>query len=157
MSRALHCSLRIAGISFVLVAATIPSLVLAGATFRDGKAAAEPLPPSRKPPPVFDIFAPLKGAAPPSPAKTSLPAPIVPTPTPQPQPPRLPFRFYGQWQEDDKTQTFFLARGKEILSARIGDQIDANYRLEKFDGSQLHLIYVPLNARQTIFVGNNND
>lgn len=87
------------------------------------------------------------------------PPPIVSTPTPPPPPqaPPLPFKFFGRIVDAGQAPSFILTRGTEMITVRIGDRIEPAYLVDKFDGTQLHLVYLPLNIRQTIFVGNAND
>lgn len=89
---------------------------------------------------------------PPPPPVTSIPAP-----PPPPQAPPLPFKFFGRVVDADRPASFVLSRGNEIITVRVGDRIEPAYLVDKFDGTQLHLVYLPLNIRQTIFVGNANE
>lgn len=87
------------------------------------------------------------------------PPPVVSTPAPPPPPqaPPLPFKFFGRIVDAGQAPSFILTRGTEMITVRIGDRIEPAYLVDKFDGTQLHLVYLPLNIRQTIFVGNAND
>ena len=87
------------------------------------------------------------------------PPPVVSTPAPPPPPqaPPLPFKFFGRIVDAGQAPSFILTRGTEMITVRIGDRIEPAYLVDKFDGAQLHLVYLPLNIRQTIFVGNAND
>lgn len=85
------------------------------------------------------------------------PPPIVAAPVPPPQAPPLPFKFFGRVVDPDQPASFVLTRGAEMMTVRVGDRIEPSYLVDKFDGSQLHLVYLPLNIRQTIFVGNANE
>lgn len=83
------------------------------------------------------------------------PPPPLPPPTPPlpPQAPPLPFKFVGRINEPDKGDVFLLAFTDSVLSVVVGDTIDERYRLEKYEGGQLHFLYRPLNIRQTLNVG----
>ena len=82
---------------------------------------------------------------------------LAPTPPPAPQAPPLPFKFFGRVVDPEQPASFILTRGTEIITVRVGDRIEPSYLVDKFDGTQLHLVYLPLNIRQTIFVGNANE
>lgn len=98
-----------------------------------------------------DLFAPRTWEPPPPPV-TSTPAPPS-----LPQAPPLPFKFFGRVVDPDQPASFVLTRGNEMITARVGDRIEPAYLVDKFDGTLLHLVYLPLNIRQTIFVGNANE
>lgn len=100
---------------------------------------------------IVDIFA-ARNWEPP-------PPPVVSTPVPPPSPraPPLPFKFFGRIVDASQAPSFILTRGDEMITVRVGDRIEPAYLVDKFDGSQLHLVYLPLNIRQTIFVGNANE
>ena len=98
-----------------------------------------------------DLFA-LRNWEPPPPPVVSTPAP-----PPPPQAPPIPFKFFGRIVDAGQTPSFILTRGTEMITVRIGDRIEPAYLIDKFDGTQLHLVYLPLNIRQTIFVGNANE
>lgn len=98
-----------------------------------------------------DLFAPRTWEPP--------PPPVVAVPVQQalPQAPPLPFKFFGRIQDPGQAPSFILSRGAEMITVRVGDRIEPAYLVDKFDGKQLHLVYVPMNIRQTIFVGNSNE
>ncbi|MFH1870217.1 MAG: hypothetical protein ABIK82_03310 [Pseudomonadota bacterium] len=98
-----------------------------------------------------DLFAPRTWEPP--------PPPVVPVSVPHqsPQAPPLPFKFFGRIQDPGQAPSFILSRGAEMITVRVGDRIEPAYLVDKFDGTQLHLVYVPMNIRQTIFVGNSNE
>lgn len=99
-------------------------------------------------PAYVDIFAVRTWEPPPPP-----PAPVVVIPPPPPQAPPLPFRVIGRIQEDARGDTFLLADADSVKPTLVGTDIDARYRLEKFEGGQLYFLYRPLNQIQTLFVG----
>ena len=83
--------------------------------------------------------------------------PLVPAAPPPPQAPPLPFRFFGRITDPGQGTSFTLTRGTEMLTVNVGDRIEPNYRIDTFDGTQLHFTYLPMNIRQTLFVGNTNE
>lgn len=95
---------------------------------------------------IVDVFA-VRTWAPP-------PPPVVIQAPPPPQAPPLPFRLLGQIEDGPEGQAFVLAQGDRVLNVSPGTTIDERYRLEKFEGGQLHFLYLPLNLRQTLAVGN---
>lgn len=119
----------------------------------------EPVPASAAPDPTrpeqgrdkVDLFAPRTWEPPPPPIAST------PAPPPPPQAPPLPFKFFGRVVDADRPASFVLARGNEIITVRVGDRIEPAYLVEKFDGTLLHLVYLPLNIHQTIFVGTANE
>lgn len=99
----------------------------------------------------IDLFAPRTW-------EPQLPPPaLTPAPPPAPQAPPLAFKFFGRVVDPDQPVSFILTRGTEMITVRVGDRIEPSYLVDKFDGTQLHLVYLPLNIRQTIFVGNANE
>ena len=58
----------------------------------------------------------------------------------------------GQIIEDQKIQVI-LARGERVLTVFVGDNIDANYKVESLKGGTLTLVYLPLNIKQTLATG----
>jgi hypothetical protein len=98
-----------------------------------------------------DPFAPRTWEPPPPPVVV---VPVAPLP---PQAPPLPFRFFGRIVDAGQPASFILMRGSETIAVRVGDRIEPAYLVDKFDGTNLHLVYLPLNIRQTIFVGNSNE
>jgi len=100
---------------------------------------------------IVDIFA-ARNWEPPPPHVVS--TPVQPPP---PRAPPLPFKFFGRIVDASQAPSFILTRGDEMITVRVGDRIEPAYLVDKFDGSQLHLVYLPLNIRQTIFVGNANE
>lgn len=94
---------------------------------------------------IVDIFAVRTWAPPP---------PVVVQAPPPPQAPPLPFRLLGQIDDGPEGRAFVLAQGDRVLNVSPGTTIDERYRLEKFESGQLHFLYLPLNLRQTLPVGN---
>lgn len=69
--------------------------------------------------------------------------------------PPLPFQFMGRFVEDGKSAWFLQQDGRNVV-ARPGEKIDDNYLLESAANGALQFIYLPLNERQTLAVGDNN-
>ena len=69
-----------------------------------------------------------------------------------PSAPPLPFAFMGRMVEAERL-TVFLVKGERVYLASEGDVIDDIYKLEKIEPGQLTLLYLPLNAVQTLAVG----
>ncbi len=69
--------------------------------------------------------------------------------------PPLPFQFLGRFVEDGKSAYFLQADGRNVV-ARPGEKIDDNYLLEGAAHGALQFIYLPLNERQSLAVGDNN-
>jgi hypothetical protein len=86
---------------------------------------------------------PAAGAAPPGPVA------VVPLP---PSAPPLPFTYMGKLLSGQDT-TIFLTQGERNLIVRQGDTIDSVYRVEHIADSGITLVYLPLDQRQTIFIG----
>lgn len=87
---------------------------------------------------------------PPPPPPKVAPKPVVVAP-PKPAAPALPFRYLGRLEEAGKT-LFFLAAGDQFFSAKVGQDLQGNYRLESVGGNVLNFTYLPLNIMQTMTV-----
>jgi hypothetical protein len=91
-------------------------------------------------------------------AKSWVVAPPPPPPPPPPvieapKAPPLPFRFMGQLDEGNGQRIYFLARGTEMISASVGENIDNTYLLERADGGSLRFVYLPLREAQILQTG----
>ena len=95
---------------------------------------------------IVDIFAVRTWEPPPPPAAAVEPA--------RPQAPPLPFRFMGRIAEPGKPPVFLLLQDDRVVPVKLGDRIGGAYRLEKLEGGQLFFRYRPMNAVQTLAVGN---
>lgn len=73
-------------------------------------------------------------------------------PAPPVQPPAIPFRVLGRYQ-DSGDETVFLQHGDLNLAVRAGDVLNEHYKVESISGGVLTLIYLPLNLRQTLAIG----
>jgi hypothetical protein len=46
-----------------------------------------------------------------------------------------------------------LARGDRLVTVKVGQDIDKNYRLESFENGIITIRYVPLDTKQTLATG----
>jgi hypothetical protein len=100
---------------------------------------------------VVDIFKSKSWYVPPPPPKPVLPPP--PPPPPVPVAPPVPYVFMGSYKGDDGRLIIFLTKGNRVYSAFLGEVLEGTYRVQEIVSGQLVLIYLPLNTRQTISVG----
>jgi hypothetical protein len=68
-----------------------------------------------------------------------------------PPPPPLPFTYLGSMQDNGHT-VVFLAKDQRLFTVRKGEVFDGQYRLEDEDESSIELMYLPLNAKQTLVI-----
>jgi hypothetical protein len=86
------------------------------------------------------------------------PIPLVPLlaaaapPPPKPVAPPLPFSYLGTFQDSGKP-VYFLVKGDQVYHVKEGDVIEGTYRVEGVEGALLKLLYLPLNIKQTLNVG----
>lgn len=66
-----------------------------------------------------------------------------------PAPPPLPFSYLGAVRDDGRT-TVFLVREQRLYTVRNGEVFDGKYRMESDGNGRIELVYLPLNARQTL-------
>lgn len=78
--------------------------------------------------------------------------PVAPPPQPQPSAPPLPFTYLGRLVEGDDVAVF-LSQGERNLVVRQGEMIDSIYRVERIADRAITLVYLPLDQRQTIVIG----
>lgn len=74
---------------------------------------------------------------------------------PTPQAPPLPFKVLGRYVEDGKL-SLFLQQGERNLVVHEGDVIDKTYRIASTAGGAVTFIYLPLDQKQTLAVGDSN-
>jgi hypothetical protein len=79
--------------------------------------------------------------------------PPPPPPPPPPTAPPVPYSYMGSYQGDDGRLIIFLTRGDKVYSVSAGDVLEGTYRVGGIESGQLVLIYLPLNIRQTINIG----
>ena len=86
-----------------------------------------------------------------------LPPPPKPTPAerakaarpPPPVAPPLPYTFAGRLVHDGKL-SLLLAKGDEVIPIKEGETLDGVYKVESITQTQITLVYLPLNQKQTI-------
>jgi hypothetical protein len=86
-----------------------------------------------------------------------LPPPPKPTPAerakaakpPPPVAPPLPYTFAGRLIHDGKL-SLLLAKGDEVIPVKEGETLDGVYKVESITQTQITLVYLPLNQKQTI-------
>ncbi|VTU36669.1 hypothetical protein H6CHR_04762 [Variovorax sp. PBL-H6] len=102
------------------------------------RTAALPEPPEPPQPPT---------PAPPPPAPPA-PPPVI-EPPPKPVAPDPPFTYLGRIDQDGHTHVF-LGLGADPRVVAVGEAVDAQWKVEKADPTQLVLRYLPLNEIRTI-------
>ncbi len=70
-------------------------------------------------------------------------------------PPALPFQFMGRFTEEGKTAYFLQIDGQNVV-ARPGEKVNDSYLLDSISGDTMNFIYLPLNQKQTLVVGDTN-
>lgn len=73
-------------------------------------------------------------------------------PAPKPVPPKLPFAYVGLIEESGRTKAV-LAQGDQLHIVAKGEQFGGSYRLEEIGADEAVVIYIPLDARQTVTAG----
>jgi hypothetical protein len=78
-------------------------------------------------------------------------APVVPVA------PAMPFSYMGKmFDEESGKLVLYLAKGDVPYSVKVGDLIDGTYRVEGVTEAELTFIYLPLNTKQTLIIGDSN-
>lgn len=95
-----------------------------------------------------DLFAAKSWYVPPPPPKPMSPPP--------PSAPLLPFAYMGKLIEDGQT-TVFLTKQDRNYVVKTGDTIDGTYKVEEVSARILTLTYLPLNIKQTLMIGGDNN
>ena len=67
-------------------------------------------------------------------------------------PPPLPYRYAGMLAQGGEVQVL-LARDDRVVPAIPGQILDGDYRVESVSAQEIVLLYLPLNARQTVPAG----
>ncbi|WP_332852910.1 hypothetical protein [Duganella sp. S19_KUP01_CR8] len=70
-------------------------------------------------------------------------------------PPALPFQFMGRFTDEGKTVYFLQIDGQNVV-ARPGEKVNDSYLLDSISGDTMNFIYLPLNQKQTLVVGDTN-
>ncbi len=84
-----------------------------------------------------------------APGLAAVPAPVV---APPPSAPVLPFTYMGKLLSGGD-RAVFLIQGERNLVVHEGDTIDALYRVEHIAEGAITLVYLPLDQRQTLIIG----
>ena len=90
---------------------------------------------------------------PPPPPKPKYVAPPPPPPPPPPSAPPLPYKYTGSFQEPGQKMVVYLSRGDRLYSVSAGDTIEGTYKIEGINAGQLVMLYLPLNIRQNLRIG----
>ncbi len=72
----------------------------------------------------------------------------------EPKAPPLPFRYLGKVMENG-TVTAFIAQDARTYLAHAGDTV-LDYRVEEITPTQMTLVFLPLNEKQTLSFGSTN-
>jgi len=89
-----------------------------------------------------------KDAAVVAPQITAPEAPVVPP---------LPFSYIGKMIDEESGKlVLYLSKGDVPYSVSVGDLIDGIYRVEGVSEAEVTLIYVPLNVKQVLIIGESN-
>jgi hypothetical protein len=70
-------------------------------------------------------------------------------------PPPLPFQFMGRFTDEGKTAYFLQVDGQNVV-ARPGEKVNDSYLLDSVSGDTMNFIYLPLNQKQSLVVGDTN-
>ena len=81
------------------------------------------------------------------PVKKPPPAPVVPTAPPN------PFKYLGKQQSGSEIKVF-LSEGEKTWVVQENASLGSQYRVESIRPPRLTLVYLPLNIRQDIVIGN---
>lgn len=73
------------------------------------------------------------------------PPPPVSEPPPAP-PPKLPYRFYGVYNEPGQPAMVFLGLAGALLHARVGDTLEGGFRLESIGQRELSFLHLQQNV-----------
>lgn len=90
---------------------------------------------------------------PPPPPKPKYVPPPPPPPPPPPSAPPLPYKFTGSFQEPSQKMVVYLSRGDRLYSVSVGDTLEGTYKIESINAGQLVMLYLPLNIRQNLRIG----
>lgn len=83
------------------------------------------------------------------------PPPPKPVPPPPPMAPPLPFSYVGKLIDGGKV-TVFMSRQDRNYAVKEGESIDGTYRVEEVKPPLMTLVYLPLNQKQTMQIGEAN-
>ena len=79
------------------------------------------------------------------------PAPkIKQGPPPPPVAPPSPFTYFGKMEDGPKGTLLFLIANNKVYSVKKGEKIDAFWRFDSEDASNIYLTYLPMNLPQVL-------
>lgn len=90
---------------------------------------------------------------PPPPPKPKPQPPPPPPPPPVPQAPPMPYSAMGGYHEPGGKLVVYLTRGDKLYTVSVGDTLDGIYKIESIKSGQLAMLYLPLNIRQNLHIG----
>ena len=73
------------------------------------------------------------------------PAPGPAPEPPPPPPPKLPYRFYGVFNEPGQAPMVFLGLGNALIHARAGDTLEGGFRLDGIARRELTFVHIQQN------------
>jgi hypothetical protein len=91
----------------------------------------------------------------PKPAAVRREAPPPAAPPAPPTAPPLPFRVVGRYIAQGQSTVFMQYNDRTVLATE-GMVIDDHYRVDSISATQIALIYLPLNERQTLALASGN-
>lgn len=80
---------------------------------------------------------------------------FIPPQIAPPSPPSSPFNYLGKLSEAGRYTIFLMANGRNY-AVKTGDTIAQVYRIDEISPPVLTFTYIPLNTRQTMFIGEAN-
>lgn len=75
-----------------------------------------------------------------------------PPPPPKPVAPPFPYAYMGGLTEDG-IRTVFLTQGERVIAVKVGDTVDAAYRIDQMTEKQMKLTYLPLDETLVLALG----
>lgn len=75
---------------------------------------------------------------------------------PPPSAPPMPYSYLGKMTEDGKV-VVFLGKQDNNYSVHTGDVLDGLYRVDEIADQTISMVYLPLNKKQTIAIGRENN
>lgn len=70
-------------------------------------------------------------------------------------PPPLPYVYLGRMEDDGKI-IIFLGKGSDSLSVHIGETVDGAYLVQEMNEKSITLVYLPLDVKQMLMIGDSN-
>lgn len=77
-------------------------------------------------------------------------------PPPAPVAPPLQFKYVGKVTEGNITSAFISMADESNYIAKVGERVDANYRVDRIDDNAIEFTYLPLGIKQTLLINNDN-